>query len=59
MRVLLDICVLAELRHPQGNEAVKATVALIPDDDLYLSALIVGDLAGPLLCSPTVAESVL
>ena len=45
MRVLLDICALAELRHPRGNEAVKAAVALIPDDDLYLSALIVGEIA--------------
>ena len=52
MRVLLDICVLAELRNPQGNEAVKATVALIPDDDLYLSALIVGDIAGAIALLP-------
>jgi toxin FitB len=52
MRVLLDICVLAELRHPQGNEAVKATVALIPDDDLYLSALIVGDIARVIILLP-------
>ena len=45
MRVLLDMCVLTELRHPQGNPAVKAAVALIPDDDLYLSALILGEIA--------------
>jgi toxin FitB len=45
MRVLLDICVLAELRHPRGNKIVKAAVALIPDDDLYLSTLIVGEIA--------------
>ncbi len=45
MRVLLDLCVLAELRHPQGNEAVKAAIALIPDDDLYLSVLMVGNIA--------------
>ena len=52
MRVLLDISVLAELRHPQGNEAVKATVALIPDDDLYVSALTVGEIAGAIALLP-------
>jgi toxin FitB len=45
MRVLLDTCALAELRHPRGNPAVKAAVARIPDDELYLSALIVGEVA--------------
>jgi len=52
MRVLLDLCVLAELRHPRGNEAVKATVALIPDDDLYLSAPSVGDIARAIALLP-------
>jgi predicted nucleic acid-binding protein len=45
MRVLLDTCVLTELRHPRGNGAVKAAVAPIPDNDLYLSALILGEIA--------------
>ncbi len=45
MKVMLDTCVLAELRDPRGNAAVKAAVALIPDDELYLSALIVGEIA--------------
>ena len=45
MRVLLDTCALAELRHPRGNPAVKAAVALIPDEDLFLSALIIGEIA--------------
>ena len=36
--------------------AVKAAVALIPDDDLYLSALIVGEIAEALPCSPMVAR---
>ena len=34
MKVLLDMCVLTELRHPRGNPAVKAAVALIPDDEI-------------------------
>lgn len=46
MRVLLDTCVLAELRRPQGDPAVKAAVDLISDDALYLSALTLGEIAG-------------
>ena len=45
MRVLLDMCVLTELRQPRGNPAVKAAVARIPDDELYLSTLILGEVA--------------
>jgi toxin FitB len=42
---LVDTCVLAELRRPEGNPAVKSAIAAIPDDDLYLSVLIVGEIA--------------
>jgi predicted nucleic acid-binding protein len=45
MKVLLDTCVLNELRHPQGNPAVKAAVALVSDDEIYLSALVLGEIA--------------
>lgn len=45
MRVLLDTCVLAELRHPEGHPAVKAAVDLIPDDALYLSVITLGEVA--------------
>jgi toxin FitB len=45
MRTLLNTCVLAELRHAQGHPAVKAAVDLIPDDELYLSVLSVGEIA--------------
>jgi toxin FitB len=45
MRVLLDTCALAELRDPHGHPAVKATVALIPADGLFLSVLVVGEIA--------------
>jgi toxin FitB len=53
MRVLLDFSALAELRHPRGNEAVKATVALIPDDDLYLSVFTVGEITGAIALLPS------
>jgi predicted nucleic acid-binding protein len=42
---LVDSCVLAELRRPEGNLGVKSAIAAIPDDDLYLSVLIVGEIA--------------
>jgi predicted nucleic acid-binding protein len=45
VRVLLDTCALVELRDPLGNPAVKAAVALVPDEGLYLSALILGEVA--------------
>lgn len=45
MRALLDTCTLAELRKPDGNSAVKAAVNEIPDADLFLSVLTVGEIA--------------
>jgi predicted nucleic acid-binding protein len=44
MKVLLDTCALAELRHPRGNPAVKAAIDRVPDDFLYISALTLGEL---------------
>ena len=45
MKTLLDTCVLTELRLPEGHPAVKSAVAEIPDADLYLSVLTVGEIA--------------
>ena len=45
MKTLLDTCVLTELRQPDGHPAVKSAVAEIPDADLYLSVLTVGEIA--------------
>lgn len=44
MKVLLDTCVLSELRNPKGNSAVKAAVNQIPDEDLYLSVITIGEI---------------
>ena len=52
MRVLLDTCVLADLRDPRGHPAVKAAVALLSDDDLYLSGLTLGELTRGVLLLP-------
>lgn len=45
MRVLLDTCVLSELRHPGGSATVKAAVAEMQDENLFLSVLTVGEIA--------------
>jgi len=45
VKTLLDTCVLTELRKPEGHPAVKSAVAEIPDADLYLSVLTVGEIA--------------
>ena len=45
MTGLLDTCVVAELRKPDGHAGVKAAVAEIPDANLYLSVLTVGEIA--------------
>jgi toxin FitB len=45
MRVLLDTCVLAELRKPDGNPRVKAALAELSDDNVFLSVLTVGEIA--------------
>lgn len=46
MRVLLDTCVVSEIRHPQGAPAVKATVESLDDEDTFLSVVTLGELAG-------------
>ena len=45
MRVLLDTCVLSEIRHPQGNQTVKQAVASLRVGDTFLSAISVGEIA--------------
>jgi predicted nucleic acid-binding protein len=45
VRVLLDTCVLAELRASKGDEGVRSAVAQQPDETLFLSALTVGEIA--------------
>lgn len=45
MKVLLDTCVLTELRRTDGHPGVKSAVADIPDTSLYLSVLTAGEIA--------------
>lgn len=45
MKVLLDTCVLAELRRPGGHTRVREAIAELPDEDLCLSVLTLGEIA--------------
>lgn len=44
MRVLLDTCVLSELRHPKGNPAVRQAVDALDEDDLLVSVIPIGEI---------------
>lgn len=44
MKVLLDTCVLSEIRHPRGNPSVREAVLAFPDRELFLSAITLGEL---------------
>lgn len=60
MTALLDTCVLAELRRPDGHAGVKAAVSAIHDDNIYLSVLTVGEIAkGIQLLAPGKKKKVL
>ena len=44
MKVLLDTCVLSELRRSDGNPRVRMTVENYPDSDLFISVLTLGEI---------------
>ena len=44
MRVLLDTCVLSEIRHPQGAESVKNAVHALDEKDLFISVISIGEI---------------
>lgn len=44
MRVLLDTCTVSELTKPEPNPAVRAAIEEIPNEDLFLSVLSVGEI---------------
>ncbi len=45
MRVLLDTCVLSELRRPKGHAGVRQAVAGLDDDDLFVSVISIGEIS--------------
>jgi len=44
MKLLLDTCVLSEIRRELGKQSVKDMVAATPNDLLFLSVLTVGEI---------------
>ncbi len=44
MRVLLDTCVLSELRHPKGDVRVRRAIKSIDEEDLFVSVLSIGEI---------------
>ena len=45
MKTILDTCVLSEIRHPSGSAYVKEAVMQIPDADLFLSVVSLGEIS--------------
>ncbi len=45
MRVLLDTCVLSEIRKAHGNRGVRRAVDEVSDDDLFVSVISIGEIA--------------
>jgi predicted nucleic acid-binding protein len=43
VRVLLDTCVLSELRHPKGHPAVRQAVDALNEEDLLVSVISIGE----------------
>lgn len=45
MRVLLDTCVLSELRRSQGHPGVRRAVEAVDSDSPFISVISVGEIA--------------
>jgi predicted nucleic acid-binding protein len=45
VRVLLDTCVLSEVRHPRGDPGVRRAVKELDEKNLFVSVLSVGEIA--------------
>jgi len=44
MRVLLDTCVLSELRHPKGHRGVRRAVEALREEELFVSVISIGEI---------------
>ena len=44
MKVLLDTCVLSELRHPKGHSGVRRAVMTRHEEELFLSVISIGEI---------------
>jgi len=44
VRVLLDTCVLSEVRHPKGHPAVRQAVEALNEENLFVSVISIGEI---------------
>jgi antitoxin Phd len=44
LRVLLDTCVISELRHPKGHPAVRQAVEALNEEEIFLSVITIGEI---------------
>lgn len=44
MKVLVDTCVISEIRRPQGDPSVRAAYEAISEADMFLSVISVGEI---------------
>jgi predicted nucleic acid-binding protein len=44
VNVLLDTCALSEIRHPDGHPEVKRVYQKLPESDLYISVITLGEI---------------
>ncbi|MEE9404989.1 MAG: type II toxin-antitoxin system VapC family toxin [Algisphaera sp.] len=44
MKILVDTCILSEVRHPQGRPQIRERFATLDPESLYLSVLTLGEL---------------
>ena len=45
MNILLDTCVLAELRHPKGDPSIREAVYKFEDKSLFISVITLGEIS--------------
>lgn len=53
MKILIDTCILSEVRHPSGNTAVKKALSSYEEDNLFLSVLTLGEIAKGIFLLPS------
>ena len=52
MKLLLDTCIITELRHPKCDFSIKTTLTPFDDEDLFISVLTIGEIAKGIFLLP-------
>ena len=56
MKVLIDTCILSEVRRPGGNPTIKKALLAYDEQTLFLSVLTVGEIAKGIFLLPPSAK---